>query len=141
MCRGDKMIESKKTVTLSFPISEVWNIVTDNQHTTWRSDIVRVEVGGNHFTEYTSKNFPTRFTITKKEHEKLYEFDLENQNMSGHWIGKFEVVDDSQTKLELIEQLTVGNWLMRKMAPMYLKKQQKKYIHDLEVELQRRSRK
>lgn len=130
------MIEAKKIVILPFPVSLVWNIVTDNDHTTWRSDIERVEIDGNHFTEYTHKNFPTKFTITNMEHEKQYEFDLENQNMSGKWIGRFEAVDSNHTKLVLIEQITVKNWLMRKIAPIYLKKQQKKYIHDLKIELQ-----
>lgn len=135
---GENMIESKQIVILPFSISLVWNIVVDNNNTAWRSDITRVEVDGNQFTEYTSKNFPTRFTITNLEYEKRYEFDLENKNMSGHWIGKFETVDSNHTKLELIEQLTIKNWVMRKIAPLYLKNQQKRYIHDLKVELEKK---
>lgn len=129
------MIESKIVVLLESPISDVWNIVTNNGDTSWRSDISRVEVLENQFIEYTKNGFQTIFTITKLEFEKQYEFDLVNQNMTGHWIGTFQKVDEHNTRLELTELISVKHKLMKLLAPIYLKKQQKRYIRDLKEKL------
>ena len=114
-------------------IQKVWDIVTDNTQYAWRSDIGKVEVSddGQTFIEYTKKGgFPTTFTITLKNTGERYEFDMQNQNMSGHWTGVFSSIDDG-TKIDFTEELNVKNPIMNLFAGAYLGKQQATYINDL----------
>lgn len=56
----------------------------------WRSDLDRIEVlSETEFLEYTKDGFSTAFRITLKEPLKRLEFDIQNANMQGHWIGLF----------------------------------------------------
>ena len=72
-------------------IQEIWNIVTSLENYQWRSDLSRIEIlNEKQFVEYTKEGFPTTFTITAKEIYKRWEFDMENSNMRGHWIGIFD---------------------------------------------------
>lgn len=83
---------SKAEVKLKQDIKKVWEVVTDNKNYDWRSDIEKIEITGNNtFIEYTKDGFKTVFKITKFKPYSLYEFDMENENMSGHWIGEFMV--------------------------------------------------
>ena len=46
-------------------IHKVWEVVTDVEHYTWRSDLSRTEViNDKQFIEYTKEDYPTTFTIT-----------------------------------------------------------------------------
>lgn len=124
----------KSTVTEGFssPIEAVWDIVTDNSNYAWRSDISEISVAddGKSFTEFAKNGFETRFNITVKELLERYEFDIENQNIRGHWIGIF-FKDGSGTRVSFTEEVEVAKPIMNLFVKAYLKKQQAAYIADL----------
>lgn len=123
-------IANKKAV-FSCDIQKVWDVVTSLEHTAWRSDIDRVEiVNETQFIEYTKDGYPTTFTVTAKENCKRWEFDMENGNMKGHWIGIFSQ-KDGQTEIDFTEEVTVKKTIMKLLIKTYLKKQQETYIKDL----------
>lgn len=74
--------------------------------------------------------YVTTFTITVFERDKRYEFDMENENMYGHWTGIFSEQGDT-VSIEFIEDVTAKKIFMRPFVKGYLKKQQQQYIADL----------
>lgn len=126
-------IMKRRTVATDIPcdIKTVWDIVTDNRNYIWRSDLSKIEIiDETHFDEYTKDGFVTHFSITEKEQYKIYRFDMENQNMSGHWAGLFERCENG-TQLTFTEEVQVKNPIMNLFVSGYLKKQQNTYIADL----------
>ncbi len=116
--------------------NKLWDIITDNTNYSWRSDLSKIEIIDDiHFIEYTKNNFPTHFTITSKSKLKEYKFDLENTNLKGRWIGKFTELPNSIIEVNFTEEVEVSNSIMKLLAKLYIKSQQKRYIRDLEKEL------
>ena len=115
---------------------KVWETVTSLDHYAWRSDLSRIEVvNDRQFIEYTKEGYATKFTITVTEFCKRWEFDMENDNMSGHWTGVF-IQKGEQTEIDFTEEVTAKKFLMKPFIKPYLKKQQARYIQDLTKELQ-----
>ncbi len=115
---------------------KLWNIITDNTNYSWRSDLSKIDIIDNtHFIEYTKNNFPTYFTITAKEKIKEYKFNLENANMKGKWVGIFRELPNGNIELDFTEEIEVNSFIMKLLAKHYLKSQQKRYMRDLEKEL------
>ncbi|GFI55984.1 hypothetical protein IMSAG013_01035 [Clostridiales bacterium] len=130
---GEYPVKSS-TVTAQFPCDckTVWDIVTDNKNYEWRSDLSKIEmIDENRFDEYTKTGFVTHFQITAKEPYREYRFDIENQNMSGRWSGMFESRDGG-TQITFTEEVQVKNPIMNLFVKGYLKKQQARYIADLQ---------
>ena len=129
------MPTSKITVQFPCPVERVWQTVTDLAHTTWRSDLKRVEsLDEAHFVEYTKSGYATNFTVTACEPLRFWAFTMENGNMSGIWEGIFE---EGGTRLHCTETVTAKHWWMRPFVPGYLKRQQRLYLDDLRRELQK----
>ena len=129
------MATSKVTVPFPCPVERVWQAVTDLSHTTWRSDLVRVEVlDAVHFVEHTKSGYATNFTVTACEPLRYWAFTMENDNMSGSWEGIFEAAEGG-TRLTCTETVSAKRWWMRPFVPGYLKRQQKLYLDDLRKEL------
>ncbi len=125
------MAVSKIKAVLSASAKDVWGIVTSLENYQWRSDISRIEIlNDRQFIEYTKAGFPTTFTVTVSEPYKRWEFNMENSNMRGHWIGIFEE-KDGQTEIDFIEDVTAKKLLMKPFVKAFLKKQQNQYIADL----------
>lgn len=119
-------------------IKKLWEIVTNNENYFWRSDLSKIEITDEtHFTEYAQNNYPTYFEITKKEPFKLYSFNIKNSNIKGKWIGKFKEISPNLIELDFTEEIEVSNIIMKLFAKSYLKKQQQKYIEDLEKEIKK----
>ena len=117
-------------------VSKVWETVTSLDHYAWRSDLSRIEVvNDRQFIEYTKEGYATKFTITVTEFCKRWEFDMENDNMSGHWTGIF-IQRGEQTEIDFTEEVTAKKFLMKPFIKPYLKKQQVLYIQDLTKKLQ-----
>lgn len=110
----------------------VWNVVTNLEQYAWRSDITRIEFDEEHdkFIEYSKDGYATTFTITVFEVMKRYEFDIENSNMSGHWIGEFKQCEDG-VEIVFTEDVTPKKMIMKPFVKAYLKKQQATYVADL----------
>ena len=91
-------------------VQTVWNVITDVKNYIWRTDLSKTEIiSDKQFIEYTKNGYATTFTITLFEPYKRWEFDVENSNIKGHWIGI----------------------LMKPFVKAYLKKQQARYVKDL----------
>ena len=130
------MIKSNIRKQFKCDKEKLWMIITDNTNYSWRSDLSKIEIVDNtHFIEYTKNNFPTFFTITVKEKLKEYKFDLENTNLKGKWIGIFKELPNGNIELDFTEEIEVNNFIMKLLAKPYLKSQQKRYMRDLEKEL------
>ena len=130
------MIQSNIKKQFSCDRNKLWDIITDNSNYVWRSDLSKIEIiDDTHFVEYTKNNFPTYFTITSKEKLKEYKFDLENTNLKGKWIGIFKELPNGNIEIDFTEEIEVNNFIMKLLAKPYLKSQQKRYMKDLEKEL------
>lgn len=129
------MAISNMKVTFQCDIQKVWDIVTSLENYSWRSDLDRIEViDKSKFVEYTKEGYDTTFTITNTEPCRRWEFDMENDNMSGHWIGVF-TYENGKTTIDFTEDVTAKKLLMKPFVKAYLKKQQSDYAADLEKEL------
>ena len=130
------MIRSNIKKEFNCDKNKLWNIITDNANFAWRSDLSKIEIIDNtHFVEYTKKNFPTYFTIISKEKLKVYKFELKNENLKGKWTGIFKERPNGNIELDFTEEIEVNSFIMKMLAKFYLKSQQKRYMRDLEREL------
>lgn len=112
-------------------IRRAWEVVTSLENYSWRSDLSKIEIiNDNQFIEYTKDGYPTTFTITRTEPYKRWEFDMENSNMKGHWIGIF-TEKNGNTEIDFTEEVTAKKVIMKPFVKSYLKKQQERYISDL----------
>lgn len=125
------MAISTSKATLAADIYTVWNHVTCLENYSWRSDLSKIEViNDKEFAEYTHNGICTYFTITAKKRYERWEFDMENSNIKGHWIGLF-TQRGNETEIEFIEDVTAKKFFMKPFVKSYLKKQQATYINDL----------
>lgn len=131
------MAVSKIRAEFACDVRKVWDIVTSLDEYSWRSDLGKIEIleAGRKFAEYTKDGYVTEFTITAFEPYKRYEFDMENGNMKGHWIGIFSGTDE-RTVIEFTEDVTAKKILMRPFVKGYLKRQQGGYVEDLKIKLE-----
>lgn len=118
-------------------IHKVWEIVLDiDKYSIWRSDLSKTEViDENKFIEYTKHGYATTFTVTIVKPYKCWEFDMENSNMKGHWIGIFTSKGD-ETQIDFTENVTPKKWFMKPFVKFYLKKQQMQFVLDLKKALE-----
>ena len=113
-------------------VEKVWEVVTSLDKYSWRSDLEKIviTVPEKEFEEHTKDGYITKFKITILDEYKNYEFDMENDNMQGHWTGTF-FGKDGTTIIEFAENVIAKKLIMKPFVGMYLKKQQEKYIQDL----------
>lgn len=129
------MAVSNIKVTFKCDIKKVWDIVTSLENYSWRSDLNKIEIiSKNRFIEYTKDGYATNFTITACESCKRWEFDMENDNITGHWIGLFSY-DGTNTIVDFTEEVTAKKFFMKPFVGAYLKKQQAVYVKNLEKAL------
>ncbi len=113
-------------------LQKVWELVLDiENYGAWRSDLSKTEViNDEQFIEYTKDGYPTTFTVTLVEPYRRWEFDMENSNMKGHWIGIFTARGD-KTEIDFTEQVEAKKLLMKPFVKSYLKKQQAQFVADM----------
>ena len=129
------MAVSNIKATFQSDVQRIWQIVTSLEKYTWRSDLSKIEIlNDKQFVEYTKEGYATTFTITIKEPYKRWEFDMENDNMKGHWTGIF-IQNDEQTEIDFTEEVIAKKLFMKPFVKVYLKKQQAQYISDLKKAL------
>ena len=114
-------------------LQQVWELILDiENYATWRSDLSKTEViSDTQFIEYTKDGYPTTFTVTLVDPYKRWEFDMENSNMKGHWIGVF-TDKGNETEIDFTECVEVKNWLIKPFVKSYLKKQQVQFVADIQ---------
>ena len=138
------MITSTIQAQLACPVGRVWEVLTDLNHQDWRSDIERVEVTGETtFVEYTKGGVATFFTVTRHEppghwanwDEKAHwAFDMENENMKGHWSGEL-MPSDGGCMVTFTEKVEARKLWMLPFVKLYLKRQEKQHLTDLKKAL------
>lgn len=129
------MAVSNIKAVFSSDIHKVWNVVTTVEGYQWRSDLSKAEMlNETQFVEYTKDGYATTFTVTACEPYKRWEFDLENDNMRGHWTGIFTQKGEN-TELSFTEDVTVRKFFMKPFVKAFLKKQQAAFLWDLSKEL------
>lgn len=117
-------------------VKKVWDTVTSLDKYQWRSDLSKIKVlSDTQFVEYTKDGFATTFTITVSETYQRWEFDMENGNMKGHWIGLFKE-RDGITEIDFTEDVQPKKVIMKLFIKGFLKKQQRLYVSDLQKELE-----
>ncbi len=129
------MAISNIKATLQYDICKVWNVVTSVKDYSWRSDLSKTEIlNDKQFIEYTKNGYPTTFTVTAVEPYKRWEFDMKNENMTGHWVGIFTKKGE-QTEINFTENVIANNIFMKLLVKSYLKRQQAQFISDLKKAL------
>lgn len=114
----------------------MWETVVSLEKYEWRSDLSKIEViSENQFIEYTKDGYGTTFTITKSDPYKRWEFDMENSNIKGHWIGIFSE-KNGEVEIDFTEKVIAKKFFLKPIVKIFLKKQQQTYIHDLKKELE-----
>lgn len=112
-------------------VKKAWEVVTDLENFSWRSDISKIEIlNEKQFVEYTKQGYATTFTVTVSEPLQRWEFEMENDNMKGYWAGIFMQKGD-KTEIDFSETVVAKKLFMKPFAGAYLKKQQSLYIADL----------
>lgn len=126
------MAVSNIKATFQKDVETVWKMVTSLENYAWRSDLNKIEIlNEKQFVEYTKEGYATTFTVTLQEQYKRWEFDMENDNMKGHWIGIF-TPKGKLTEIEFTEDVNAKKVIMKPFVKIYLRKQQAQYISDLE---------
>mgnify|MGYP001852744715 CR=1 FL=1 len=129
------MTKSNINAIFSNDIKTIWNIVTNLENYTWRTDLSRIEIlSKNYFVEYSKKGYATRFKTTLFIPYNRWEFDMENDNMKGHWIGIFTSKKDI-CEINFTEYVMVKKTFLKPFIKLYLKRQQSTYIRDLSKKL------
>lgn len=130
------MIIVKKEVILHSSIEKVWDLITNLDNQSWRKDIQKIEhIDSHRFKEHDNSGYQTEFYIVNKQENQIYEMNINNENLKGHWIGKLKEQEDGTVFLEMTEAIQVKKASMKLFAKLYLKKQQKQYIIDLKKAL------
>lgn len=113
-------------------LQKVWELVLNTEnYAAWRSDLSKTEViSDKQFIEYTKNGYPTTFTVTLVKPYRRWEFDMENSNMKGHWIGIFTAKAD-ETEIDFTECVEAKKLLMKPFVKSYLKKQQIQFVADI----------
>lgn len=125
------MANSNIKVVLECDIQRVWDIVTSLENYAWRSDLSKIEIiNEKQFMEYTKEGYPTTFTITVMKPYERWEFNMENDNMKGHWTGIF-TRQGGRTEIDFTEDVTAKKWFMKPFVKAFIKKQQAQYVSDL----------
>ncbi|NBM56748.1 polyketide cyclase [Proteus sp. G2669] len=121
--------------TFQCDIEKLWQVITLTENYQWRSDLRSIEVINDHkFIEHTKDGYSTIFTVTAKVPYQRWEFDMENENIKGHWMGVF-TSDNGITEIDFTEVVISKKIFLKPLVKWYLKKRQKTYIQDLEKAL------
>lgn len=115
-----------------FDIKIIWDIITDFKKYHWRSDISKVDVlNEKEFIEITKDGYSTNFIIIKEIKFKYLEFKIDNSNMEGYWKGEF-LAENGKTKIRFTENLKSKKIWLIPILKIYVKRQQKIYMKNLE---------
>lgn len=121
--------------TFQCDIETLWRVIISTENYQWRSDLRSIEVINDHkFIEHTKDGYSTIFTVTAKVPYQRWEFDMENENIKGHWMGVF-TSDNGITEIDFTEVVISKKIFLKLLVKWYLKKRQKTYIQDLEKAL------
>lgn len=135
------MVTSNIKAMIKSDIRSVWEIVLAvENYSAWRRDLSKTEIRSEkQFVEYTNQGYPTTFTVTETEPYRCWKFDMENSNMSGHWVGVF-TAKGSETEIDFTEYVTAKKLFMKPFVKLFLKRQQVQFVLDLKNEAEKKGR-
>lgn len=128
------MVISNLIAELYSEVEKVWTLIT-SYDISWRSDLQEIKkIDESNFIEVDKKGFETRFKITEFQPNTLLEFDMENDNFTGHWKGEL-YIKNGKTYIDFTEDITPKRIIMKPFVKSFLKKQQSIYLCDLKKAL------
>ena len=114
-------VKSNIRATFLCNLQSVWQVVTSLTDYSWRSDVEKIEViSDTQFVEMTKSGYKTTFTVTRQEPCCRWEFDMENDNMKGHWVGVF-CGNEKNATIDFTEHIEPKKWFMIPFVKIYLK--------------------
>lgn len=134
------MTKSVCKAVIAADIKTVWDTIRDFADCGWRGDILKTEIlDERRFVEYTKSGFATNFVITEEIPCRKLQFDIDNKNIGGVWTGSFAETPDG-TEVVFTEQVKAKKPMLKPFVKIYLKKQQKRYMADLQNCLNKKQR-
>lgn len=129
------MISSTITAYIPCDSRRVWDALTDAEaYPRWRSGVSRTELTPNGFIEYAPNGFATRFTVTQRREGALWGFDIENDNLTGSWLGELSSAVNG-TLVTFTELVRLKNPILLPLVKPYLRRRQRSFIEDLKAAL------
>ena len=129
------MISSTITAYIPCDSRRVWDALTDAEaYPRWRSGVSRTELTPNGFIEYTPNGFATRFTVTQRREGALWGFDIENDNLTGSWLGELSSAGNG-TLATFTELVRLKNPILLPLVKPYLRRRQRRFVEELKAAL------
>ena len=129
------MISSTITAYIPCDSRRVWDALTDAEaYPRWRSGVSRTELTPKGFIEYTPNGFATRFTVTQRREGALWGFDIENDNLTGSWLGELSSAGNG-TLVTFTELVRLKNPILLPLVKPYLRRRQRRFVEELKAAL------
>ena len=129
------MISSTITAYIPCDSRRVWDALTDAEaYPRWRSGVSRTELTPKGFIEYAPNGFATRFTVTQRREGALWGFDIENDNLTGSWLGELSSAVNG-TLVTFTELVRLKNPILLPLVKPYLRRRQRRFMEELKAAL------
>ena len=129
------MISSTITAYIPCDSRRVWDALTDAEaYPRWRSGVSRTELTPKGFIEYAPNGFATRFTVTQRREGALWGFDIENDNLTGSWLGELSSAVNG-TLVTFTELVPLKNPILLPLVKPYLRRRQRRFVEELKAAL------
>ena len=129
------MISSTITAYIPCDSRRVWDALTDAEaYPRWRSGVSRTELTPKGFIEYAPNGFATRFTVTQRREGALWGFDIENDNLTGSWLGELSSAGNG-TLITFTELVRLKNPILLPLVKPYLRRRQRRFVEELKAAL------
>ncbi|WP_440895449.1 hypothetical protein ACS127_12910 [Amphibacillus sp. Q70] len=114
------MVKSNIKASFPYDIKQVWEVVSSFQDSAWRSDLSQTKVlDAKNFIEYTKDGYATTFNITVIDPYHRLEFEIENDNMTGYWVGLFSQ-SNGKTEIDFTEYINAKKFYLKPFVKIYL---------------------
>lgn len=129
------MISSTITAYIPCDSRRVWDALTDAEaYPRWRSGVSWTELTPKGFIEYAPNGFATRFTVTQRREGALWGFDIENDNLTGSWLGELSSAGNG-TLATFTELVRLKNPILLPLVKPYLRRRQRRFMEELKAAL------
>ena len=119
------------------PVQLVWDVITDQTRTAWRSDLKSLEPQEpGCYIEITKDGVASRVTVIASEPCRRYAVQVDGRDTCG--IRELLLTwDGTQTHITINNEVMGRTLFLGLMEKLYLKEFQKRYLRDLNNELHR----
>ncbi|MCD8028246.1 MAG: hypothetical protein LUF02_06225 [Erysipelotrichaceae bacterium] len=121
---------------LNGKVEDVWKLVSDLSDQSWRNHLKSSQViDSKHYQEINDQGLKTTIILLNKIVYDVFEFNFTNEEYDGHWLAKFEVIDDHTTLLHITAAFEMKKKTM--FAKNSFNKIVKQYFNDLQQALKK----